>query len=81
MVLEGIIDPGYTGKLSAIVFNPTFLPKFVKKGDRLIQLLIIPIVHTNFQVVNEMPKTRRGRFGFGSTDVGLNANKVGKLQW
>jgi dUTP pyrophosphatase len=69
MVLEGIIDPGYTGRLSAVVFNPTPFPKLVKAGDRLIQLVVIPMVHTNFQIGMSMPKTKRGKAGFGSSDL------------
>lgn len=67
MVLEGIIDPGYTGKLSAIVFNTTFFPKRVRKGDRLVQIIIIPMVQTAFLVRTSLPETKRGRGGFGST--------------
>jgi len=81
MVLEGIIDPGYTGRLSAIVFNTTFLPKKVNTGDRLIQLIIVPMVPTDMKIVTSLPRTSRGRSGFGSTDVGLNIKQVRKLQW
>lgn len=68
MVLEGVIDPGYTGPLSTVVFNPTFFPKFIRKGDRLAQLIILPIVEVEFITTGKMPPTSRGTKGFGSSD-------------
>lgn len=70
MVLEGVIDPGYTGPLSTVVFNPTFLPKLIRRGDRLAQLIVTPIVPVEFITVGKMPKTSRGTKGFGSSGGG-----------
>lgn len=71
MILEGVIDPGYTGQLSTVVFNPTFFPKIIRKGDRLAQLIVTPIVQIGFKTVKEMPRTHRGPQGFGSTGRGF----------
>lgn len=68
LVLEGVIDPGYTGKLSVAVMNPTLIPRRIKTGDRLGQLLIHKAYYLSLQFVNELPDTQRGRKGFGSTD-------------
>jgi dUTP pyrophosphatase len=65
MVLEGLIDPNYTGPLSVVVFNPTLVPKIIKKGDRLAQLVIIPIESREIKIVDEMPETSRNAKGFG----------------
>jgi dUTP pyrophosphatase len=68
LVLEGVIDSGYTGPLGVLVFNPTIFPKRIKKGERLAQLILIehrPI--DAFDIVNEMPITDRGPHGFGHT--------------
>lgn len=67
LVLEGVIDPNYTGKLSVVVFNPTLFPKIIKRGDRLAQLMLIPKVNIKFEGVIVMPVTCRGSRGFGSS--------------
>ena len=68
LVLEGVIDPGYTGSLGVLVFNPTFFPKIIKAGERLAQLILINHVPiTEFLIVNAMPETDRGPNGFGHT--------------
>jgi len=67
LVLEGVIDSGYTGPLGVLVFNPTFIPKFIKKGERLAQLIILPMSIHLFEIVQQMPVTDRGPNGFGAT--------------
>jgi dUTP pyrophosphatase len=67
MVSEGVIDTGYTGKLSVLVFNPWPWPKFIKKGDRLAQLVLIPMCYPTITFVDEMPITDRGESAFGSS--------------
>jgi dUTP pyrophosphatase len=68
LVLEGVIDPTYTGVLSVVVFNPTFIPKIIKPGDRLAQLLICKAHYPRIKTVSSMPVTVRGNNGFGHTD-------------
>lgn len=71
LVLEGVIDPGYTGKLSVATMNPTPWPRRIKHKDRLGQLLIHKALYNHIQFVDEghsLPQTERGRKGFGSTD-------------
>lgn len=68
LVLEGVIDSGYTGPLSVAVMNPGPFPKKIKNGDRLGQL----VIHQHREVWLEitqhhLPKTDRGTNGFGST--------------
>lgn len=67
LTLEGVIDPGYTGKLSVAVMNPTLLPRKVEYGERFGQLLIHTAHYASFHVVTELPGTMRGKNGFGST--------------
>lgn len=67
VVHAGVIDPGYVGPLTVLVWNPGFLPKRIRKGERLAQLIIIPMVHSSLQVVEDMPQTSRGAACFGST--------------
>ena len=67
IVLEGVIDPGYTGPLSTAILNPRPWPKLIKKGERLSQLIIHEAIYLPIKFVNELPETARGRKGFGST--------------
>lgn len=67
IVHPGIIDPGYAGPLSVLVWNPGYIPRIIKAGDRLAQLIIIPLPPTTIQRVNSMPITSRGGGCFGST--------------
>lgn len=69
LVMEGTIDPGYTGDLFVIVFNPTGEAKRVMNGERLAQLIPIPkFQNVGITYVEKMPETERGDRGFGSTD-------------
>jgi dUTP pyrophosphatase len=76
LVHEGVIDAGYTGKLSILAFNPFPWPKIVRRGDSLAQLVIVPLVHTITKHVSEMPKTERGNKGWGSTGPSANRTPV-----
>lgn len=76
IIHEGTIDSGYTGKLSIGVYNPgTTTPEgsdyiLLQTGDRIAQLVIMPLFTPTVYVVNELPKTSRGEGGFGSTGIG-----------
>lgn len=67
VVFEGVIDSNYTGKLSVLVWNPGWLPKFVRRGDRLAQLILTHLPKPPVVEVNVMPITVRGPNGFGSS--------------
>lgn len=68
-VVEGVIDSGYTGPLFTILWNPSPLEKRISRGDRLAQLLLMPVLNGPgvIQTVAELPETARGDSGFGST--------------
>lgn len=67
IVVEGVIDSGYTGKMSVLIWNPWIWPKKVREGERLAQLIIIPCPHTHIHEVMQMPPTERGSKNFGSS--------------
>lgn len=67
VVQNGVIDPGYTGPLTILLWNPGFMPKMVKAGERLAQLIIIPLPDTAIKIVTELPVSERGQSCFGST--------------
>lgn len=71
LIHEGVIDPGYTGPLSVGVFNLRPETHTIFPGDRLAQLILIPIFASEYdlqvKVVASLPLTDRGPNGFGSS--------------
>ena len=66
-VLQGVIDPLFRGELSVIVWNATGQHHLVKTGDRLAQLIIMPVMTPKIKIVKRLSKTDRNELGFGST--------------
>lgn len=69
IVNEGIIDAGFRGELFTGVYNPGLIPKTVHKGDRLAQLLFLPVPTVHWVERTELPPSERGENGFGSSGV------------
>ena len=65
--LGGVIDHTYRGEWGVILVNTTDREHLVKAGDKIAQLLIVPIAAGELEVVQELGETRRGEGGFGST--------------
>lgn len=64
----GIIDSGYRGELLVTLLNTDSSEAYtVKQGDRIAQLLVMPIPTARFTEVTELPSGDRGEAGFGST--------------
>lgn len=64
---EGVIDVGYTGSIRVKLYNHSNDWYFVKKGDKISQLVILNILTPDLEVVDELDETERGSGGFGST--------------
>ena len=64
---EGVIDAGYTGGICVKLYNNTQVPYLVKKGDKITQLVILPIYSDELEVVGSLDETARGNNGFGSS--------------
>ena len=64
---EGVIDAGYTGSIVAKLYNNGDEDKSIKAGSKVTQLVIIPIVTPELELVSFLPDTERGDSGFGST--------------
>lgn len=64
---EGVIDVGYTGSICVKLYNHSNTPYFVNKGDKISQLVIMPILTPALEVVEDLEATERGNGGFGST--------------
>ena len=64
---EGVVDAGYVGSIRAIMYNHgKHLVKF-KAGDKITQLVIVPIATPRLNLVTELTDSERGEGGFGST--------------
>lgn len=61
----GTVDSGFRGHLHATLTNLTNAKYLVKKGDRVGQLVVVPIALPDF--VSELPDEERGTDGYGST--------------
>lgn len=67
--LTGIIDSDYQGPLKMPLWNHSKNPFTVHVGDRIAQMLFMPIVRAKFNIVTEFPPSKRGDGGFGSTGL------------
>ena len=63
----GTIDSGYRGPIKAVLFNFGEDVLEVRKGMKITQLVIFPIITPNITVCNDLDRTDRGFGGFGST--------------
>ena len=63
----GTIDSDYRGELKIILFNHGDKEFVVNNGDRIAQMVLMPILKIEFEEVDNLPKTIRGSEGFGST--------------
>lgn len=63
----GIIDSSYQGELKVSIWNRSDTPYTVEPGERVAQLLIMPVVQAQFCVVDSFEASERGDGGFGST--------------
>lgn len=67
--LGGTIDEGYTGSIRVKLYNLGKKPYMIRKGQKIIQLTIIPCVRPELEVVDRLEETERGEGGFGSTGL------------
>lgn len=63
----GIIDADYRGELSIVYENVSCNDYTIFRGDRIAQLIIIPVAMVDVLDVNELSETERGAGGYGST--------------
>ena len=63
----GTIDADYRGEIKIILINLSKDKFFVKKGERIAQMVVCPVVQGQLEEVQELSETIRGTGGFGST--------------
>ena len=65
----GVIDSDYRGEIQVGLINRGDRPFTVARGDRIAQMLFLPVHHAGFLVCEELDETERGDGGFGHTGV------------
>lgn len=65
--LVGLIDSDYQGPLMVSLWNRSSSPVTVDPMERIAQMVILPVVQAEFQLVEDFTPTSRGSGGFGST--------------
>jgi len=70
----GLIDAGYRGEIRVILLNTDASESYeVAAGDRIAQLMVVPVVPVEFLPVSTLPGSDRGESGFGSTGYAARA--------
>ena len=66
---NGLIDENYRGPIGVTLMNNSPYPLELNPGDRIAQLLIVPCIYPDIEVVDKLSGTDRGENGFGSTGL------------
>lgn len=67
--LIGLIDSDYQGELFISCWNRGYNEFAIQPGDRIAQLMFVPVVRTQFELVSEFVETERGMGGFGHSGM------------
>ena len=68
--LSGLIDSDYQGELNVPAWNRSDKDFEINSGDRIAQMLIVPVIQAKFNIVDAFKESKRGLKGFGSSGVG-----------
>ena len=64
---EGVIDSGYTGSIVAKLYNDGGNPLRFAEGEKIIQIVFLPIPEVELELTDSFEETERGENGFGSS--------------
>lgn len=65
----GVIDSDYRGEIFVAMVNNDKEPKTIENGERIGQLMILPVIQAEYEITDTLDETERGEGGFGSTGV------------
>ena len=65
--LVGLIDSDYQGQLMVSCWNRGQAPYTVAPGERIAQMVVVPVVQVDLEIVDDFVESRRGAGGFGSS--------------
>lgn len=63
----GVIDSGFVGSISVKLYNHGDKPYMIRKGDKIIQMIVQPCLYPELELVDRLADTERGEGKFGST--------------
>ena len=63
----GTIDPDYRGEVKVLLLNQGAEPFRVTRGMRIAQMIVAPVLHVQWEEVQELPPSTRGEGGYGHT--------------
>lgn len=73
----GTVDAGYRGEIRVTLLNTdTVEPYQITAGDRIAQLIVMPVTRARFTTVEHLPGSHRGEAGFGSTGYATQGEKL-----
>lgn len=64
---DGVIDPDYTGSICVKLYNNGDRAVRIREGQKISQLVIVPVITPELELTDSMEATERGNNGFGST--------------
>jgi dUTP pyrophosphatase len=65
----GTVDAGYRGEIKVLLLNLGSEPFSIRKGQKIAQLVVAPVMLGRFQEVDDLAESSRGSGGFGSTGI------------
>ena len=63
----GTIDSDYRGEIKVIIYNHGNKDFMINNGDRIAQMILMPVIKMELEETDQLPETIRGEGGFGST--------------
>jgi dUTP pyrophosphatase len=75
----GTIDSDYRGEIQVILMNQGSEPFAIRRGDRIAQLVVAPVVAVEWQEVATLDETERGGGGFGHTGMAARGTSAGGI--
>ena len=66
LIGEGVVDSGFSGSIRVKLYNLGDTDYQIQRGDKIIQMVILPCTHCEFTQVEKFAETERGDGGFGS---------------
>ena len=67
--LVGLIDSDYQGELMVPAWNRSQEDFIISSGDRIAQMVMVPVIQASFNLVDDFEETERGEGGFGSSGI------------
>ncbi|CUR53407.1 Deoxyuridine 5'-triphosphate nucleotidohydrolase [Serratia symbiotica] len=67
--LVGLIDSDYQGELLISIWNRSKIPFIIKPGERIAQIVFVPIIQIEFNIVQQFDRTKRNTNGFGHSGI------------